>query len=612
MKKHLIIVFWGFLLLPGLLSALTTIQAARLFEKARMYETTGDLTRAEQFYDSLYTAYPHNSQYTSRYKSILIRTGRLDKALIITEQQFENNPGNSNLAAELGVLMMANNRKNDAYRLWEPLLRDRNMRNRIPQMAIMYLTAYYGGSGLPDMMAFFRTQLKEPLLQSQTYFSHLIQRSMWEPALKEYLLHRKTSPRSLHPLTREIYSLDPNSHFYSMLIDSLKMIAITEEDFLLLSDLNFSSGKYWEALHSLITNIPPVRAEYLLTLAQKLSDNNEYLLSLTVLDSLDSLTDTENLRYDLKYLKAVNHEALASETIGRGPQLIVPYQSEFLQIPIKYSHERNNLKHMDKAGEFYKELSANSVPEKYRFEARLRLSEILLFGQGDIDGAENLLREIPTSLPENLRNKMLKRVVECKIMKGDMAGAETLIKKAPGKYKLTAREEDRLRLNLILTDLAFYRLDSLEKHVNESLSLTDSKDDIANDLLALAVYLQTASEKPELIALEQYIRKADWPEFFIMAEILMKEKEPFRSLAALRKESVLYQTNQMGRLGEFWSNNIHILENDQYFGDYFKLRYAVYLETTGNHEKAREEYRAFLINHSESPYLETVRNYIRQ
>ncbi|HDT12606.1 MAG TPA: hypothetical protein ENO01_02995, partial [Candidatus Marinimicrobia bacterium] len=141
MKKHLIIVFWGFLLLPGLLSALTTIQAARLFEKARMYETTGDLTRAEQFYDSLYTAYPHNSQYTSRYKSILIRTGRLDKALIITEQQFENNPGNSNLAAELGVLMMANNRKNDAYRLWEPLLRDRNMRNRIPQMAIMYLTA---------------------------------------------------------------------------------------------------------------------------------------------------------------------------------------------------------------------------------------------------------------------------------------------------------------------------------------------------------------------------------------------------------------------------------------------------------------------------------------
>lgn len=613
MKKHLyIILFYGFLLLPGLLSALTKTQADRLFEKARIFETTGDLIRALQLYDSLYVSFPTINQYTVRYKSVLIRTGRLDKALLITEHQFERNPSNSNLAAELGVLMIANNRDKDAYSMWKRLLRNRNLRNRIPQTAIMYLTAYNGGSGLPDMMSFFRAELKDPLLQSQTYFSHLLRRQMWKPALIEYMLHRQISPRSIQPLTREIYSLDLDSPFYSMLVDSLKKTARTEEDFVLLSDLNFTLEKYSEAINSLITHIPPVRIDYLFTLAQKLSDNNEHILSLTVLDSLDSFPDTEHIRFDLHYLKAVNHEALASETIGKGPQLIMPYQSEFLKIPAKYSYANSKSVHLNIAGELFEKLSENSSPEKYRFEARYRLSEIRLFGHGDIDGAEHLLSEIPPTLPENLRNKMLKRAVECKIMKGDLAGAEILIKEAPGRYKLTAREEDRLRLNLILIDLAFNRSDSLEKHVNESLALTESNDDIANDLLALAVYLQTASEKPELIVLEQYIRKAQWLEFFNEAEKLMKEKEPVRSLAAFRKESVLYQTNKMGKLEEFWSDNINILENDQYLGDYFKLRYAIYLETAGHHEKALEEYRAILINYSESPYLETIRDYIRQ
>jgi|GEM_PF-2107505 len=607
-----IILFLGFLFLPDKLPALSKTQADRLFEKARILETTGDLTRAEQLYDSLYTAYPDNNQYIARYKSILIRTGRLDKALIITEQQFRKNPGNSNLAAELGVLMIANNREKDAYRLWERLFRDRGMRNRIPQTAIMYLTAYYGGSGLPEMVAFFRKQLKEPLLQSQTYFSHLLRRQMWEPALNEYLLHRYISPRSLQPLTREIYTLDPFSPFYSMLIDSLQHNAATEEDYILLSDLNFSSGKYTDAIQSLISNIPPVRIEYLLTLAQKLSDNKEYFLSLTVLDSLDSFSDTENFRYDQLFLKAVNHDALSAERIESGPEIIIPYQTEFLQIPVKYRNDKQKQIHLDSAEVLFKKLSGNSIPEKYRYEARFRLSEILLFGQGDIDGAEKLLQEIPSSLPENLRNRMLKRAVECKIMKGNLHGAETLIGEAPAKYKLTAREEDRLRYNLILIDLAFNRTDSLERHVNEALALTDSKDEMANDLLALAVYLQTASEKPELIALEQYIRKSRWPEFFNEAEKLMKEKSPVSSLAALRTESVMYQTGQMDKLNEFWSNHDHQVKNDPYLGDYFKLKYAIYLEITGNHEKARQEYRAFLINHPESPYMETVRKYIRQ
>ncbi len=152
----------------------------------------------------------------------------------------------------------------------------------------------------------------------------------------------------------------------------------------------------------------------------------------------------------------------------------------------------------------------------------------------------------------------------------------------------------------------------MEKHIHESLALTESKDDTANDLLALAIYLQTASEKPELIALEQSIRKANWPELLKEAEKLMQEKEPVRSLAAMRAESVLYQTKQMAGLEEFWSEYRHILKKDQYLGDYFSIRYAMYLERINDNENARQEYRTFLTDHPESPYLETVRDYIRQ
>ncbi len=613
MKKHLfIVVLAGYFFVPGLLPALTKTQADRLFEKARILETTGDLIQAEQFYDSLFTAFPNNSQYAARYKSLLIRSGKLDKAMIITEYQFERNSGNPNLAAELGVLMIANNLETDAYRMWEHLLRDRNMRSRIPQTAIMYLTAYYGGNGLPDMMKFFRTQLREPLLQSQTYFSNLISRQMWKPALEEYLLHRKISPHSLKPLTREIYSLDPSSPLYAMLIDSLEITAETEEDFILLSDLYFTAERYAQAINILFSNIPPVQIEYILTLAKKLADNKEYTMSLTVLDSLTLFSDSERFLYDVQFMKAINHEALASEINEKGPKLIKPYQNEFLQIPVKYSFSNQNLHHLNSARELFEKLSDNKIPEKYRFEARFRLSEILLFGHGDVDGAEKLLTEIPPTLPESLRNHMLKRAVDCKIMRSDLHGAEELIRGAPVKYKLSAREEDRLRLNLITIDLAFNRIDSLEKHIHESLTLTESKDDTANDLLALAIYLQTASEKPELIALEQSIRKANWPELLKEAEKLMQEKEPVRSLAAMRAESVLYQTKQMAGLEEFWSEYRHILKKDQYLGDYFSIRYAMYLERINDNENARQEYRTFLTDHPESPYLETVRDYIRQ
>ncbi|MDK2975538.1 MAG: hypothetical protein PWP06_13 [Candidatus Marinimicrobia bacterium] len=607
--KKLFIIILLFSTGTALCENMSTQEADALFNRARSAESAGDVSKAQVLYDSLYSAYPQNPRYLSYYKSILIRTGNLEKAVEITETLYRMNPGNINYLAEWGVLLMANNRQEEAFRLWEPYLRTRNRQSRLPRLAMMYLTAYNNGSGLPEMITFFREKTGDVLLQSQTYFSDLIDRQMWQPALKEFLLHRELSPTTLPSLIRELETLAPETPLYSMLLDTLQNLAQAIDDYRFIADLAMTSERYDTAVRIFLDHISLFKPDELLQAAQHLFNVSQYSLSLTLLRNLDHTIHDKLQRENLIFLKALNYDALSNKPAQFGPEIIPPYHSVFLALPVRPAYTIHKA-YLDSAYGLYEKLSDAQNPE-IRYESRLRLAHIHLIVTGDLDHAENLLEEIPANLSIHIRDRLITEYITCKILQKDEESARQKIWEAPAFYHLDASEEDRLRLNLLFVDLAFNRSDSLEKHVNEALALISSRDKYSNDILALASYLQIGSEEPGMLELESHIRKREWTRAMEKARELMEQNPPVRNLAALRLEQILFQTGRIDELTHFWESKGDILKKDPVMGDYFTLRHAAYFNFTENQNLEKNLLLEFLSNWPESPYTKSVRTYLR-
>ncbi len=584
--------------------------ANALFNLARSAESAGDLSEAQTLYDSLCTAYPPNPRYLSRYKSVLIRAGSLEKAAEITETLYRMNPGNINYLAEWGVLLMANGRHEKAFRLWEPHLRPKGRQTRLPRLAMMYLTAYNNGSGLPDMIAFFRKKTGKALLQSQPYFTDLIRRQMWQPALEEFLLHRKLSPSTLSALTGELKSLPAEVPLYGMIIDTLQDLATGAEDYRLITDLAFASERYGLAVRILMENTPLFETDELLQTARQLYNVSQHQLSLTLLRNMENFVNDRTKREIWLFLRALNYDALSYRQIQYGPEISPPYQSVFLALPVRPVYTINKV-YTDSAYILFETLSEAKNSE-IRHETRIRLARIHLNITGDLDKAAALLEEIPPNIPANIRDRLLSEYITCKILQKDEEGARRKVWEAPATYHLDASEEDRLRLNLLFVDLAFNRPDSLEKHINEALALISSRDEYSNDILALASYLQIGAQEAGMIELESHIRKREWIKGLEKAGALMQQTPPVRTLAALRLEQILFQTGRRDELKHFWEQFGHILKEDPVMGDYFCLRQAAYFRFAGNPDREKELLLHFLSNWPESPYIESVRTYIRR
>ncbi len=606
-QKYFILI----LLTSGLFGEILPSNAEVLFEQARTAESGGDLSRAEKLYDSLYSAFPRNVRYLSRYKSVLIRAGHLDKAAEITQALYRLNRENINYLAELGVLMIANGHTVEAFRLWDPYLHRQSQKTRLPQLSIMYLTAYNNGSGLPEMISCFRKKTGDPLLQSQTYFTDLIRRQMWQPALDEFLLHKEKSPGTLPVLIRELKTLKADAPLYSMILDTLQRSASGTEDFRLMADLAFSSEHYPRTVKILMNNTPPLKNEEILKTARNLFEVSQHQLSLALLKHVETFIRSQPEREEMLYLRALNYNALSHRDPSFDLKLTPPYHSIFLSLPVRPAYTLNRT-YADSAISLFNVLSTETVRRDIRYEARTKLADMHLYITGDLDKAAALLTDIPRSLPDNIRNTLLSQYITCRILQNDEKSARRKILEAPSDYRLNAQEEDRLRLNLIFIDLAFNRQDSLEKHVNEALALIHSRDPVSNDVLALASYLQISAEEPRMIELESHIRKREWNRSIETATQLMKQKAPVQTLAALRLEQILFQTGRQNKLEIFWNQYGRVLKQDAVLGDFFTLRHVAFYEFTGKPDSTQKILQDFLTTWPESLYGNSVREYIRR
>lgn len=115
-----------------------------------------------------------------------------------------------------------------------------------------------------------------------------------------------------------------------------------------------------------------------------------------------------------------------------------------------------------------------------------------------------------------------------------------------------------------------------------------------------------------MIELESHIRKREWIKGLEKAGALMQQTPPVRTLAALRLEQILFQTGRRDELKHFWEQFGNILKEDPVMGDYFCLRQAAYFRFAGNPDREKELLLHFLSNWPESPYIESVRTYIRR
>jgi predicted Zn-dependent protease len=92
------------------------------FRHAQAFESAGDLERAAQLYEELWSSDSTNVVYFLGLQRTLLQAKEYDRAIAVTEQQRARTPGDLNLRASLGGVYYKAGREADAMARWREII----------------------------------------------------------------------------------------------------------------------------------------------------------------------------------------------------------------------------------------------------------------------------------------------------------------------------------------------------------------------------------------------------------------------------------------------------------------------------------------------------------
>lgn len=583
------------------------------FMQALEAQRQGDLEKAADLYRDLLKTDPANNNYFLHVKGIYITRREFGKLDTLFSAWLKLRPTDTMVRIEQGWLLWVTGKESAAENLWYDILNRSGQKEQLSRTIFQTILAYGGPE--PEKALYWLRQInRQPVLLHSEYIAYLITLQNDTALTAEIIFYLKQNPTAAYPDVNALYKLDGSDPAIITLLDYLDTMSVNSAASGLYLDLLFHSGNYGRLAETAINRSRSgvLDSRTLLTLAQHLSEAEQFTASETVCHHLLTLPMTpENLASTL-FLLGQNYEWRFRSARPRTQLIPPPFDSRLTRIEFQ-PYDPADAPVLNKALASYDSLIA-LYPSRSS-DARFRIGEIRYNILNDFDAALGDYQAALKLAPESERMKLLYRIVDVHIARGDAAAAREFITAAPAKYALSATEEDELSLKALQMNYLLGETDSLQSAVNVTMALLGEYHELANDLLnfsALSKELGTDAHRADIfLQAENLIHQNKLNDALKTLQDLMVPGQELCPLAAIRSIELMRILDSRAAEKSFWAAYRTAL-NDSPFADYFAVAYGEYLEWNGDAAGAADQYTQFLVDFSQSAWYETVRLHLRQ
>ncbi len=608
MKRHIIYILLLMCLLFSTVWGRVNDQQ-NIYKKAFAFEKNGEYTKAESLYVDLYSTYPGNNTYFTRYKNMLILQKKFQELLPVLEQRVKEKTYDRYIKLELGVLYYALDDPDKARKIWSEIFKGQtgSMKNSYAS-AIYYDVIEYGiGSNLVLIVNDLRKMTGDPKLLVNYNFSTSLRYRNWDQAVDEILHILENDPKDLRFVRSGLFRFDPLSALYRRAINGLKDQESSEAKELL-SDVYIHLGEYESAFMVLSEEgEDTLMYDGMFKFANRMFNQDQFQISYQASKWSEKHLKEDEKKRSMALLAARSEEQWFYKLIEEKSLIPRPYRSQFTDLRFK-PFDREEAKMIESTYRIYDSLAV--FQDIIGDIARHRHADITYRIYQDFDEALSEYHDLISISRIRSKRQVISRISDLYIAKGEYQRAIEFLDAAPYDFNLMVHEEDQLLPQRFFASMIGGDKDSLTQKVKQVLAMLPLDDPQYNDILAFAdmlnIVMKDSVHYDAWLEAEQYIMQNNTASASKIFEELVQKRSKGMKIYAIRYLDCLNSLNDAIKEEKFWVENYKaMLETDM--GDYFMLRYADFLEKNQKFHISIEIFENYLLSYQESMYYERIR-----
>ena len=468
---NFIIIF--IILFNSVLGQANAVENTKLYQRAKSLEQAGLRDEAMNLYDQLLSQDSGNPQYYQAYKRFLRNLGEKEKLLEIAFIYYQKHKNNSVAKFEWIYGLILNHEEN--WRAEADLfIKDNHSDKNLMRQLLFSIYSAGLSYELKSITKLIRELTMDSAFLSRELGDIFIMRMDYQSGISEYILYLEKNPKDQKAISDKVMTL-PKDEYVLNIVREIFIKDKNNFSKIILSNLEFREQNYKSAWN--ILKLQSNSEELQIEMGKDLIDNQEFDYAEMVFREILGKSKNQkvlehcifNIGRALELKSIFNTNKLPISGFFRGNPFFTP---PFISI-------NNSDNTLIDAVAIFDSLSTNSNSH----DAKYRLAEIKFRALGDLDGANNIYKDIfKSSNKYEIKKGCILRMVEIDIAKGDLFSAKNKVKQFSS---IINKETDQNLLRMKSAQIIMFEgaKDSLNSYLRNTMKLMQSTDYGFNDVL---------------------------------------------------------------------------------------------------------------------------------
>ena len=462
----------------------TRDQLNNQFLLGQSFTQAGQYEKAKPIFEKLYEAQPGNYQYFQKLNEVYIHLKEYNSSIHLINNKISNSSGNINLYGLLGTTYYLMGNEQKAFSVWDDALK------KFPHNEMNYrVMANYAIERRAFNKAIKYLEEGKKVSSNPIYFSYDLANlyaitMQFTNATEEYCFILTKQTGQLRNIENRILNYINKPDALSKTLKVVQKYADDNVNFkYLLARLYLEDKNYEEAFHVYlqIDKIQNNQGAELFNFAKFLYGEKVYKTASKVYDVLLSKYPNSPFASQAKLGYAKSLEAILDEQNSEGNSTWKPF----------YKIKTSDSSEIEKVISAYTELTKLYPHSEVANESFLRIAEIKLNNQNDLNSAEEYLHRIVDDSPmSKFAPKAFEDLGEIYLRKGNLDSSAVEFSKVI--HAARSSKENKNYANYRLARIDFYKGNFSKAKAILNKIISDLKDNNANDALEMSMLLNTS------------------------------------------------------------------------------------------------------------------------
>jgi tetratricopeptide (TPR) repeat protein len=593
------------IIITGFASAQNSNTLAQRYMLGQGYMQAGQLEKAKSIYEELYNQNPDNFQYFEALNNVYLQLKDYQGSVRIIQQRMQQIGADANMYGLLGstYYMMGNTEK--AYRVWDEALEKLPPDPMKYRIISNYVIDRRDFDKAIEVLKKGKNETKDPVIFSYQLADLYALTMRFTEAAEEYVFILNKVPKQKTTVQNKLFNYINKTDALQKTIDVFENNAGDNQSIrYLLARLYVENKSYQKAFDIYLELDKEFKRQGadLIRLADLIySEGNYKTAGGFYTEIINRFSDSPVISTaKLGYAKTL--EAQVEQNTGEDWK---PYHGFNSVSPDK----------IDRIVKAYDEIINQYPNSKVSLESYLRLGDLKLYSQGDLNAAREYFNKILNNAPFSSYGAPAEfELGKIELISGNLDAAASYFQKVTIRPKIP--EDQKNGSKYLLARIDFYKGNFKEAKNQLVQILSNLGDDYANDAIELSLLLNTSmNDSSELVRFADAEFLADQKKFSEAAEkyhLVAENPKAFmlKNVAELREAEMELAADNNSKSIEMLQNIAGEESKNIYADKALYLMGRIYEFGLNDSSKAIEKYEELLAKYPNSLYLDEARDEI--